>query len=157
MTPMLGTAFMDDFALVPMLGFPFDTTLALVRLMWTGFLDRHPRLKLIALHAGGALPYLAGRLEIGADAYAECRQVAQRPSWYLRRLYYDTISYHPPALRLLVETVGAGQVVFGTDYPHVIGDVGRNLETLIAAGFDEETLAAIEGGTAAHDLGFGPL
>jgi aminocarboxymuconate-semialdehyde decarboxylase len=57
MTPMLGTAFMDDFALVPMLGFPFDTTLAVVRLMWTGFLDRHPRLKLIALHTGGALPY----------------------------------------------------------------------------------------------------
>lgn len=156
MTPMLGTAFMDDFALVPMLGFPFDTTLALVRLMWTGFLDRHPHLKLIALHAGGALPYLVGRLEIGADAYAECRQVAQRPSWYLRRLYYDTISYHPPAIRLLVETVGAGQVVFGTDYPHVIGDVARNLETLQAAGLDEQALEAIEGRTAARDLGFGP-
>lgn len=95
MTPMLGTAFMDDFALVPMLGFPFDTTLALIRLMWTGFLDRYPRVKLIALHAGGALPYLTGRLEIGADAYAECRQVAHRPAWYLRRLYYDTISYPP--------------------------------------------------------------
>lgn len=156
MTPMLGTAFMDDFALVPMLGFPFDTTLALVRLMWTGFLDRHPRLKLIALHAGGALPYLVGRLEIGADAYAECRQVAERPSSYLRRLYYDTISYHPTAIRLLVETVGTGRVVFGTDYPHVIGDVGRNLETLRAAGLDEQTLEAIEGGTAARDLGFGP-
>lgn len=156
MTPMLGTRFMDDFALVPMLGFPFDTTLALVRLMWTGFLDRHPHLKLIALHAGGGLPYFVGRLEIGADAYAECRQVAQRPSWYLRRLYYDTISYHPPAIRMLVETVGVGQVVFGTDYPHVIGDVRRNLDTLRAAGLDEQALEAIEGGTAARDLGFGP-
>ena len=156
MTPMLGTAFMDDFALVPMLGFPFDTTLAVVRLMWTGFLDRYPRLKLIALHTGGALPYLAGRLEIGADAYSECRQVAHRPAWYLRRLYYDTISYHPPAIRLLVETVGAGQVVFGTDYPHVIGDVARGLETLHAVGLGEQELSGIEAGNAARDLGFGP-
>lgn len=155
-TPMFGTAFMDDFALVPMLGFPFDTSLAVVRLMWTGFLDRHPRLKLITLHTGGALPYFVGRLEIGADAYAECRQVEHRPTWYLRRLYYDTISYHPPALRLLAETVGAGRVVFGTDYPHVIGDVGRNIETLRAAGFDAETLAGIESGNAARDLGWGP-
>jgi aminocarboxymuconate-semialdehyde decarboxylase len=155
-TPIFGTAFMDDFALVPMLGFPFDTTLAVVRLMWTGFLDRHPNLKLVTLHTGGALPYLLGRLEMGADAYAECRQVAHRPDWYLKRLYYDTISYHPPALRMLVETVGADRVVFGTDYPHVIGDVPRNIKTLQAAGFDEETLAGIESGNAIRDLGWGP-
>ena len=56
----------------------------------------------------------------------------------------------------MVETVGADRVVFGTDYPHVIGDVARNIKTLHGAGFDEETLAAIEGGNAARDLGFGP-
>ncbi len=156
MAPLQGTDFMEDHALLPMLGFPFDTTLAMVRLMWTGFLDRHPRLKLIALHAGGALPYFVGRLEVGADAYAECRQVAERPSWYLRRLYYDTISYHPPAIRLLVETVGPDRVVFGTDYPHVIGDPARNLEALHAAGLDAKAVEAIEGGNAARDLGFGP-
>jgi len=156
MAPLLGTAFMEDYALLPMLGFPFDTTLALVRLMWTGFLDRHPNLKLIALHAGGALPYFVGRLEIGADAYAECRQVAHRPHWYLRRLYYDTISYSVPAIRTLVQTVGPDRVVFGTDYPHVIGDVARNLATLHQAGLEEEALEAIESGNAARDLGFGP-
>ncbi|MGH7911444.1 MAG: amidohydrolase family protein [Candidatus Dormibacteraceae bacterium] len=156
MTPMLGTAFMEDFALVPMLGFPFDTTLAVVRLMWTGFLDRHPNLKLIALHAGGALPYLLGRLEIGADAYAECRQVAHRPEWYLRRIYYDTISYHPPALRALVETVGADHVVFGTDYPHVIGDPARIIHSLREARLGDQELAAIESGNAIQALGFGP-
>ncbi|MFZ0217420.1 MAG: amidohydrolase family protein [Candidatus Dormiibacterota bacterium] len=156
MTPMLGTAFMEDFALVPMLGFPFDTTLAVVRLMWTGFLDRYPHLKLIALHAGGALPYLVGRLEIGADAYAECRQVAHRPAWYLRRLYYDTIAYHPPALRALVETVGAGQVLFGTDYPHVIGDPARVIQSLGEANLGAAALEAIEGGNATQSLGFGP-
>jgi aminocarboxymuconate-semialdehyde decarboxylase len=155
MTPLLGTAFMDDHALVPMLGFPFDTTLAVVRLMWTGFLDRHPGLKLIALHSGGALPYLLGRLEIGADAYLECRQVAHRPEWYLRRIWYDTISYHPPALRLLVETAGPGQVLFGTDYPHVIGDTARVIASLEQAGLPRPDLDAIYGGNATA-LGLGP-
>jgi aminocarboxymuconate-semialdehyde decarboxylase len=156
MTPMLGTRFMDDFALVPMVGFPFDTTLAIARLMWTGVLDRHPRLKLIALHTGGALPYFAGRLEIGADAYAECRQVEHRPTWYLRHIWYDTVSYHPPALRMLVETVGAGQVVYGTDYPHVIGDPARITRSLEESGLPRPDLDAIYGGNATTGLGLGP-
>lgn len=156
MTPLLGTSFMDDYALLPMLGFPFDTTLAVVRLMWTGVLDRHPHLKLIALHAGGALPFMVGRLEIGADAYAECRQVEHRPTWYLRRIWYDTISYHPPALRMLAETVGASQVVYGTDYPHVIGIPSRITRSLEETGLPRADLDAIYGGNAAGALGFGP-
>ncbi|HZV50716.1 MAG TPA: amidohydrolase family protein [Candidatus Dormibacteraeota bacterium] len=143
MTPMVGTRHLEDHALVPMVGFPFDTTLAVTRLIWTGFLDRHPNLRLVALHAGGALPYLAGRLEIGADAYAECRQVEHRPTWYLGRLFYDTVSYHPPALRLLAESFGVGQVVFGTDYPHVIGDPVRVIASLDRAGFEPQDLERI--------------
>jgi aminocarboxymuconate-semialdehyde decarboxylase len=143
MTPMAGARHMDGHALVPMVGFPFDTTLAFARLMWTGFLDRHPRLKLIALHAGGALPFLAGRLEIGADAYAENRTVELRPQQYLRRIFYDTVSYHPPALRLLAETVGVDRILFGTDYPHVIGDPARVIASLETAGFSEEEQEAI--------------
>jgi aminocarboxymuconate-semialdehyde decarboxylase len=153
MTPMAGSSHMDGYALVPMVGFPFDTTLAFARLIWTGFMDRHPRLKLIALHAGGALPYLAGRLEIGADAYTECRQVEQRPESYLRRLFYDTVSYHPPALRMLADTVGASQVVFGTDYPHVIGDPARVLSSIEQAGFSADEIDAIVGKNAKERLG----
>jgi len=153
MSTMAGTRHMAGHALVPMVGFPFDTTLAVVRLMWTGFMDRHPHLRLIALHAGGALPFLAGRLEIGADAYAENRQVAHRPSEYLRRIFYDTVSYHPPALRLVAETAGASQLVFGTAYPHVIGDPRRVLESLSAAGFEPEEMEAIAWRNARDGLG----
>lgn len=131
MTPTAGTVGMERFSLVPLIGFPFETTLCLARLIWSGLLDRNPGLRLIAVHAGGAVPYLAGRLEIGTDAYAECRQIELRPLDYLRRFWYDPVSYHPPALRLLRETVGVERIVFGTDYPHVIGDpdrVRRNLE-----------------------------
>jgi len=143
MTPLVGSHGMEDHALVPMVGFPFDTTLCVARLIWTGFLDRHPNLRLVVLHAGGALPYLVGRLEIGADAYAECRQVEHRPGWYLGRLFYDTVSYHPPALRLLAESFGVGQMVLGTDYPHVIGDPARVIASLDHAGFDPGELERI--------------
>jgi aminocarboxymuconate-semialdehyde decarboxylase len=153
MAPLVGTAFMEDHALVPMVGFPFDTTLAIVRMMWSGFLDRHPNLRLIALHAGGALPYLAGRLEIGADAYAECRRVEHRPEHYLRRIFYDTVSHHPPALRCLRDTVGVERMLLGTDYPHVIGDPERVLRSLEDAAFDEAERDAITGGNARRLLG----
>jgi aminocarboxymuconate-semialdehyde decarboxylase len=125
MAPVAGTAGMERFSLVPLIGFPFETTLCLARLIWSGLMDRYPGLRIIAVHAGGAAPYLAGRLEIGTDAYAECRGIELRPLDYLRRFWYDPVSYHPPALRLLRDTVGVERIVFGTDYPHVIGDPAR--------------------------------
>jgi aminocarboxymuconate-semialdehyde decarboxylase len=155
MTPMVGTQYLDRFALVPLVGFPFDTTLAVMRLVWSGFLDRYPHLKLIASHTGGALAYLTGRFEIGYDAYAECREVTERPGQALRRIWYDTISYHAPALRCLADSVGVSQLVFGTDYPHVIGDAGRVIASLEAAGFSEAELEAIYHRNFIDGLGFG--
>ena len=154
MAPMVGTTYLDRFALVPMVGFPFDTTLAVMRLIWSGFFDRFRRLKLIASHTGGALAFLTGRFEIGYDAYAECRGNAERPAEVLRKIWYDTISYHPPALRCLAESVGISQMVFGTDYPHVIGDAARVMVSLEAAGFSAAELEAIYHGNFLEGLGF---
>lgn len=153
MTPMVGTGHLETFALVPLVGFPFDTTLAFIRLVWTGFLDRYPDIRLVASHTGGALPYLFGRFEIGHDAYAECRQVRERPTEYLKRIFYDTISYHPPALRCLADSVGVSQLLFGTDYPHVIGDASRVIASLEAAGFTPDELDAIERRNFVEGLG----
>jgi aminocarboxymuconate-semialdehyde decarboxylase len=154
MAPMVGTTYLDRFALVPMVGFPFDTTLAVMRLIWSGFFDRFRRVKLIASHTGGALAYLTGRFEIGYDAYAECRQIGERPGEALTKIWYDTISYHPPALRCLAESVGVSHMVFGTDYPHVIGDAGRVVASLEAAGFSASELEAIYHGNFLDGLGF---
>jgi aminocarboxymuconate-semialdehyde decarboxylase len=154
MTPMVGTQYLDRFALVPLVGFPFDTTLAIMRLVWSGFLERYPRVKLIASHSGGALAYLTGRFEIGYDAYAECREIGERPAEALKRIWYDTISYHPPALRCLAESVGVSRLVFGTDYPHVIGDAGRVIASLEAAGFSPDELDAIYYRNFSEGLGF---
>ncbi|HEX5149401.1 MAG TPA: amidohydrolase family protein [Candidatus Limnocylindrales bacterium] len=109
-------------------GFMFDTTLALTRMIFDGFLDRYPNLKLIAAHGGGALPYLIGRFEKGDEVELPARRrMTARPTDYLRRIWYDCITYDPGALRYLVSVVGPERVMFGTDWPHQVHDVAGSL------------------------------
>jgi aminocarboxymuconate-semialdehyde decarboxylase len=114
-----------DYALVPAAGFPFDTTNAFARLFLDGFLDRYPNLTLIAAHGGGALPYLAARLDrCHRILPAASARTATPPSEYLQRIYYDAVVYSDAALRLCIETAGSDRrVLFGSDYPHTIGDM----------------------------------
>lgn len=125
--PPIGAADLGlaDFGLVPAAGFPFDTTIAFARLFLDGFLDRHPNLKLIAAHGGGALPYLAARLDrCHRELPAASITTATRPSEYMRRIYYDAVVYSEAALELCIEAAGSDErVLFGSDYPHNIGDM----------------------------------
>jgi predicted TIM-barrel fold metal-dependent hydrolase len=109
------------------LGFVFETTVALTRLILSGVLDRHPRLNILVAHAGGALPYLAARLDrCVAEEKALGDRLARRPSEYLRELHFDAIAFQPPSLQCLLECAGPGAVMFGSDHPffppHVAGD-----------------------------------
>ncbi|MBL4604007.1 MAG: amidohydrolase family protein [Emcibacteraceae bacterium] len=86
----------------------FDTTLAITRMIFDGFYDKYPNLKIIASHGGGALPYLVGRFEKGDEVeLAERRTMKRKPTDYLRHIYYDCINYDPRALQYLVSNVGA--------------------------------------------------
>ena len=116
---------MDEFGLVPPIGFMFDTTLAFARIILSGFLDKYPQVKLIASHGGGALPYLAGRLDRCHEMIPACASATkERPSSYLQRIWYDTVVYDPAALELCLRTAGSSErVLFGSDYPHNIGDM----------------------------------
>jgi aminocarboxymuconate-semialdehyde decarboxylase len=116
---------LDEWGLVPPIGFMFDTTLAFSRMILSGFLDTYPGLKLIASHGGGTLPYLAGRLDRCHEKIPACATaIKDKPSSYLQRLYYDTVVYDPAALELCLRTAGsADQLLFGSDYPHNIGDM----------------------------------
>jgi aminocarboxymuconate-semialdehyde decarboxylase len=115
---------MRNYNLVASIGFMFDTTLAFTRMIFDGFLDRHPSLKLIAAHAGGTLPYLAGRLDICFENMPACREkIASPPSEYLRRIYYDAVTFTPQALDTCIAVGGSDRVLFGSDYPHNIGDM----------------------------------
>ena len=128
-------------------GFMFDTTLALTRMILDGFLDRYPNLSLIAAHGGGALPYLIGRFEKGDEVeLPQRRRMTAKPTDYLRRLFYDCITYDLGALRYLISVVGADRVLFGTDWPHQVHDVQGSLANTAALPPDQ--CDAIRGGNA---------
>jgi aminocarboxymuconate-semialdehyde decarboxylase len=115
---------MRDYDLSWSVGFIADTTLAFARLIFDGFLDRYPDLSLIASHGGGALPYIVGRFDKGDEVEIPARRrMTARPSEYLKRIWYDSITYHPGALNYLIEVVGADRVMLGTDYPHQVHDI----------------------------------
>jgi aminocarboxymuconate-semialdehyde decarboxylase len=114
---------MTKFDLSWSVGFMFDTTLALTRMIFEGFFDQYPNLKIIASHGGGTLPYLVGRFEKGDEVEIPARRrMKRKPTDYLRHIYYDCITYDPGALQYLVSVVGAEHVMFGTDWPHQVHD-----------------------------------
>ena len=113
-----------DYRLGPMIGFEVELCIAVVRLVMGGVMDRFPNLKLIIAHLGGAIPYLAERVENCYEAYPECQENISGPAKdYLKRLYYDTVSFFEPALMCAYSFLGAEQLILGSDYPHVIGDI----------------------------------
>ncbi|HXH82911.1 MAG TPA: amidohydrolase family protein [Candidatus Tectomicrobia bacterium] len=114
---VIGGSRLGAYYLTNLLGNPFDTAVAAAYLVFGGVLDRHPRLEICLPHAGGALPYLAGRLGHGQRVRPETRDRTRRPfEHYLRRFTYDTISHAPGALQFLVQTVGADRVMLGSDF-----------------------------------------
>lgn len=127
---------MDEYGLVPPIGFMFDTTLAISRMIFDGFLDRYPNLSIIAGHGGGTLPYLAGRLDQCHAEIPACAEVIKdKPSTYLQRIFYDAVVYREDALRLCMEVAGgADRLMFGSDYPHNIGDMSGCLSRVEALG-----------------------
>jgi aminocarboxymuconate-semialdehyde decarboxylase len=115
---------MRVYNLIASVGFMFDTTLAVARMIFDGFFDTYPNLKLIASHAGGALPYLVGRLDQCFNNMNACRVKIDRPPHeYLRHIYYDAVTYRQESLNMCVDVGGADKVMYGSDYPHNIGDM----------------------------------
>ena len=100
-------------------GFTYDTTLAIAKMIFSGFFDRHPNLKVIASHGGGTLPYLVGRFDMGDRVeFDHLREIKRKPSDYLRHIYYDSITYDLAPLKHLLDVAGTSQVMLGTDWPH---------------------------------------
>ena len=115
---------MQEFQLSASLGFTFDTSLAVSRVILNGFFDRYSKLKIIAAHAGGALPFLAGRLDVCWDNIPAVRaKTTERPSNYLRQVYCDSVVFRQDALNMAVSVFGTNNVLYGSDYPHNIGDM----------------------------------
>jgi aminocarboxymuconate-semialdehyde decarboxylase len=120
-----------DYRLLPMIGFEMDICVAVVRLVMGGVMDKFPNLKFIVSHLGGAIPYLAERIQNCYEAYPDCQENISGPARdYLKRFYYDTVSFFEPALMCAYAFVGAGRLVLGSDYPHVIGDIKEAITSI---------------------------
>ena len=151
--PMRSMAFerLDRYYLHNLLGNPTETTVAASRLILGGVMDAYPRLKCCLAHAGGFLPYQVGRLDRGHAAIPDAQTVAQPPSAYLRRFYYDTLAFDDHVLGHLIKMVGADRVVFGTDYPFPMTDP-QTMNRLGRIGLSETEREGILGGTALKAL-----
>ncbi len=150
----VGVEAMRDYWLMPLVGFPFDTTLTAAKLVFSGVVERFPRIKWILGHLGGAIPYLAERLDRGYFAFKECRANIRRPpSEYLREFYLDTVNFDADALMLAVTFAGADHLLAGSDYPHQIGSLDQMVSSLRSLDIPPEEREKIRGGNAARLLG----
>ena len=101
-----------------LVGVPWETTLAASHLILSGLLDRYPDVRVLLAHGGGFLPYQIGRIEKGYEVWPQVKQRLQdRPTAYLRRMYYDNVLWSAEALRCLTDVVGADRVLAGSDFP----------------------------------------
>jgi len=114
---------MSQFQLTASIGFTTDTTLAVSRMIYDGFFDRYQKLKIIASHGGGTLPFLIGRLDQCFEFIPACRtKIVGKPSLVARRIFCDSVVFTDEALQMAVNVFGSENVLYGSDYPHTIGD-----------------------------------
>lgn len=132
MLPANSDAF-REYVLGPIIGFPFDTSLAVARMCYDGMFEAFPNIRWIIGHLGGAVPYLMERMDNGFRDFADCRvKIDKLPSVYLKRLYYDTVSFSPHTLKMVRDMVGADHMVMGSDYPHLLGSIDRAVTSIEA-------------------------
>lgn len=150
----VGVEVMEEYMLMPMVGFLMDTTLAAAGLVYAGVIERFRGITWVLAHLGGAVPYMAERFDRGFEAYPACRERCTiPPSEQLRWLYYDTVNFDPACLRLALDFAGPGRIVAGSDYPHQIGSLEKMTRSLEGLEVTEEERAGIRGGNAARILG----
>ena len=133
--------------------FPGDVALAIASMITGGTLTKHPDLRIAFSHGGGAFAVLVARMEQGWNTGGPLRDmIPEPPSAYARRLYYDTLVYSAPVLRLVIDTFGIERVMIGTDYPFGIMDTDPH-GSVDALGLDEASAALIREGNARRFFG----
>ncbi len=135
-------------------GNPLETTLALHYLIFDGVLERHPKLKLLAVHGAGYLGAYPGRIDHAWGARPDCQaDLPHPPTTYLKRVFVDSVVFTPQQLAGLVEVFGADHVLMGTDYPFDMAEADPIGHVTSVETFDSKTIEAITGGNAQRLLG----
>ena len=116
-------------------------------------LERHPNLKILAVHGGGYLGGYSGRIDHAWGARSDARDsLPKPPTEYLKRVYVDTVVFTPHQLKYLIEVFGADHMLMGTDYPYDMAD-SDPIGHLGVSNLDASTMAALAGGNAKKLLG----
>ena len=152
--PTVVTYRTEDYFLLNSIGNLVDRTLSFATLVYGGVMDRYPRLKICLAHAGGYTPYAVDRMDKGWEAWPEERgRTKDRPSTYVDRFYYDTVTFTARNMRFMLDVVGSDRVVFGTDWPAPmkVEDPVRRYETM--EGLDNGERADLLWGTAERIFG----
>ncbi len=150
----VGVEAMTDYWLMPLVGFTFDTTLAAAKLVFSGVVEKFPGIRWVLGHLGGAIPFLAERLDRGYSAFKECREhISQKPSEYLKTFYYDTVNFDVKALQFALDFAGADHLVAGSDYPHQIGSLEKMVDSIEKLNVSDKEKVGIYSENAARLLG----
>jgi aminocarboxymuconate-semialdehyde decarboxylase len=153
-----GAQRMSRFYFNNVIGNPLETTIALHYLIFDGVLERHPDLKIIAVHGGGYLGAYSGRIDHAWGARGDARgDLPNPPSSYLKKIYVDTVVFTPEQLAGLVATFGVDHVLMGTDYPYDMGEYDPLQHLAATPGLDATVRSAIAGGNARKLFGISPL
>jgi aminocarboxymuconate-semialdehyde decarboxylase len=148
---------MKEFRLASSVGRPFDSCLALARLIVRGVFEQFPKLKFVASHLGGGICEVIGRMDYAYELrdnplilgpYGPPLHITRKPSDYLRMIYFDTVCYHAPAAECTLKTVGADRLIFGTDSPMLVELKQRGLDLIGQLGLGAAEKDMMLGGTA---------
>jgi aminocarboxymuconate-semialdehyde decarboxylase len=136
------------------IGNPLETTIALHYLIFDGVLERHPNLKILAVHGGGFLGAYSGRIDHAWGARSDSHgELPNPPSSYLKKVYFDTVVFTPHQLDVLVRVFGVDHILMGTDYPYDMAEYDPLGHLNSVRSFGHATKAGIAGGNAKRLLG----
>ncbi len=143
-----GIEALNDYYLWNTAGNPLETTITAAHLVLAGVLERHPDLRVLLAHAGGAILALRGRLRHSHTFQPDARsRLQESPLDSIRRFYLDTVTHDPTLLRAAVDFAGAERVLLGSDYPFDMG-LERPAEPVRELGLDPADEALVLGGNA---------
>ncbi|MES2980382.1 MAG: amidohydrolase family protein [Pseudomonadota bacterium] len=136
------------------IGNPVESTLAVSHLIFGGVMERFPKLKVCVPHGGGYMTMAHARMDHGWKVRPDAQAfIKKKPSSYLKKFYFDTVTFNPRLISDLVEQFGASHVMMGSDYPFDMGDEDPVGLVQRAPGLTSEVQAQILGGNAMKLLG----
>ena len=138
-----------EFYFANVIGNPLDTTVALHHIIFSGLLERHPNLKIFAVHGGGFLPAYAGRIDHAWGARKDSHGALPKPpTLYLKKMFFDTTVFTREQLGYLVANYGADHIVMGTDYPYDMAEYFPVEHIATTPSLSDAEKAAVAGETA---------